>query len=548
VYILLLTTGLLLTLGFAGWRAWRRLRFFLHVFQLETYKLDRYIKWCRSPAMYPVAAGWSHALGAAALAGAFLAYAAGWTWSAAGGLLALWPLLFISSRRYRRNKEKKPLAFTDRMTRLATTAGMLMTLLVGAGVGLGYAWGLPTAILGGITALYVADLGGPLWVGLAALIMTPVERYIQEGFKRQARARLDELDHLHVIGITGSYGKTSTKHIVAELLGQSYNVLATPGSYNTPMGICIVINEKLRPEHQVLVLEMGIRYPGDIAELCDIAAPDASIVTTVGIAHLETMGSVDAIAEEKASIIDHTAPDGPVVLNVDNAHVEAMASRAEGPVWRISAEDDPEADVVATDIHYSTSGLACTIRDEEGRTAMFETRLLGKHNVTNLLLAVALGRSMGLRLRAMAHAARRLEPVEHRLKLRSENGITIIDDAFNSNPVGARNAVDLLGEIDGAKRYIVTPGMVEMGAQEDDANYELGQHIAQSAADGVYLIGAGQTDALQRGLHEGGFPADRIHIHDTLFNAQEALTARLNTGDIVLYENDLPDQYEPVGA
>lgn len=548
MYTLLLAAGLLLTTGFAGWRAWRRLRFFLHVFQLETYKLDRYINWCRSPAMYPVAAGWSHTLGAVALTGAFLAYAAGWTWSAAGTLLALWPLLFISSRRYRRDKEKKPLAFTDRMTRLATTAGMLMALLVGAGVGLGYAWDMPAAILGGITALYLVDLGGPLWVTLAALIMTPVENAIQEGFKQQARARLDDLDHLHVVGITGSYGKTSTKHIVAELLGQSYNVLATPGSYNTPMGICIVINEKLRPEHQVLVLEMGMRYPGDIAELCDIATPDTSMVTSVGVAHLETMGSVEAIAEEKASIIDHTAPDGPVVLNVDNDHVEAMASRAQGPVWRVSAEDDPEADIVATDVRYSTNGLACTIRDEEGRTALFETRLLGKHNVANLLLAVALGRSMGLRLRQMAHAARRLEPVEHRLKLRTENGITIIDDAFNSNPVGARNAVDLLGDIDGGQRYIVTPGMVEMGAQQDDANYELGLHIAESAADAVYLVGDAQTKALQHGLQEGGFPQAQIHVHDTLFDAQDALTTQLRSGDIVLYENDLPDQYEPVAA
>lgn len=540
--------GILLTLAFGGWRAWRRLRFFLHIFQLETYKIDRYVSWCQSPGMRSVSYGWSHLAGALALGGAGAVYAAGFPWGAAGGLLACWPLLFISSRRYRRNAEKKPLAFTDRMRRLSTTAGMLMTLLVGAGVGLGYAWDPPGAIIGGIAGLLLADLGGPLWVALAALIMTPVENAIQEGYKRQARTRLDALDHLHVIGITGSYGKTSTKHIVAELLGQSYNVLATPGSYNTPMGICIVVNNKLRPEHQVLVLEMGMRYPGDIKELCDIATPDASVVTSVGIAHLETMGSVEAIAEEKASIIDHTARGGPVVLNADNAHVDAMADRADGPVWRVSAEGNPEADIVATDVRYSTNGLACTVRDEEGRTAAFDTRLLGKHNVTNLLLAVALGRSMGMRLRQMAHAARRLEPVEHRLKLRTENGITIIDDAFNSNPVGARNAVDLLDEIEGGQRYIVTPGMVEMGAQEDEANYALGQHIATRNVDGVYLVGAAQTEALRQGLQDGGFPDDRIHTHDTLFGAQDALTTRLQSGDIVLYENDLPDQYEPVGA
>ena len=543
----LVLLGIVLTLAFAGWRAWRRMRFFLHVFQLETYKLDRYMRWLRTSGG-PVAAGWSHALGALALLLAGGSYLNGWPWGAAGGLIAVWPLLFISSRRYRRDAEKKPLRFTARMTRLSVASGLWAALPVVVGILWGDTWGQAEAVIGGVIGLFIADIGGPLWVALGALCTKPIEQTIQNGFKRQARAHLREHAHLEVIGITGSYGKTSTKHIVAELLSQSYSVLATPGSYNTPMGICLVVNEKLRPEHQVLVLEMGMRYPGDIAELCAIAAPDTSVITSVGIAHLETMGTVDAIAEEKSSILQHMKEGGAAILNIDDPRVAAMADDAPGPVWRVSAENHPDADIAASNIRYSTNGLTCTIRDEKGHTAPFQTKLLGRHNVLNLLLAVAVGHSKGMRLRAMAHAARRLEPVEHRLELKTRNGITIIDDAFNSNPVGAQNAVDLLAEMEGQRRYIVTPGMVEMGPKQDEANYNLGKAIAARNIDGVFLIGDAQTQALQEGLRDHGFPSDKLHIHPTLFDAQDTLTRQLRQGDIVLYENDLPDQYEPVAA
>ncbi|WP_243665356.1 Mur ligase family protein, partial [Rhodothermus marinus] len=161
----------------------------------------------------------------------------------------------------------------------------------------------------------MADLGAPLWVLLAGWLLWPVERAIQEGFKRKARRKLAAHPDLTIIGITGSYGKTSTKFIIAEILSLRYQVLATPGSYNTPMGICKVINEQLRPEHQVLVLEMGIRHPGDIRELCAIARPDIGVVTAVGPMHLETMGSIEAIAREKSELVACTRPGGPVVLN-----------------------------------------------------------------------------------------------------------------------------------------------------------------------------------------------------------------------------------------
>ena len=528
---------------FAGWRAMRRARFFLHIFQLETYKFGRYGHWLSDHVQSAVLRP-SHAVGAAVLGlgtGSLSLLDPAWV---GAGALVLWTFAFISSRRYRSNQEKKPLAFTERMTRLAFATGVLAVLPVALGGLYGWSTGRPAGILWYLLGFWIADLGAPLWVALGATLMQPVETYIQKGFKRQARRHLRQRPDLTVVGVTGSYGKTSTKFILSELLRQKYNVYATPSSYNTPMGMCLAINEHLKPEHQVLVLEYGIRYPGDMDELCSIAEPDVSVVTTIGVAHLDTMGSQDAIAEEKGRLVKRTAADGTTVLNADDDRVRAMADRADGTVWRVSVDGRSDAQLTAHDIQYDTSGTSFTIRDDTGSEASFQTQLLGAHNVLNVLLGVAVGRSMGLRLRQMAHAARRIEPIEHRLQLRQEGTLTVIDDAFNSNPVGARNAVEILGQMTGGRRVIVTPGMVEMGERQWTENKTLGTHIARHDIDRAILVGEEQTAAIREGLAEAGYPSEQIIVVSSLFEAREWISSHLRSDDVVLYENDLPDQYE----
>ncbi len=538
----LVLLGVIATL-FAGWRAGRRVRFFLHIFQLETYKFDRYGRWLighvGSAVIRP-----SHGMGAIVLlGGGSLVSIVDPNWVSLVALPA-WTVTFISSRRYRSDQEKKPLSFTARMIRLAIPAGLLTLVPIACGGVYGWTIGSPTGVLWYLGGFLVADLGAPLWVALGAGLMQPVETVIQKRFKRQARRRLQARPDLTVVGITGSYGKTSTKFILAELLRQRYNVYATPSSYNTPMGLCLAVNEHLKPEHQVLVLEYGIRYPGDMDELCDIAEPDTAVVTTVGVAHLETMGTQEEIAAEKGKLVERTTADGPAILNVDDEHVAAMANRAPGPVWRVSTEGHPDADVTAHNIRYDTSGTAFDITDDTGTTASFRIQLLGRHNVLNVLLSVAVGRSMGIRLRQMAHAARRLEPVEHRLQLRERGGVTIIDDAFNSNPVGARNAVEILSNMGKGRRVIVTPGMVELGDRQEPENKALGTVIAQHDLDLVVLVGDDRTAPIQEGLSKAEFPDERVKVVPSLSDAQNFLEQHLNPGDVVLYENDLPDQYE----
>jgi UDP-N-acetylmuramoyl-tripeptide--D-alanyl-D-alanine ligase len=187
------------------------------------------------------------------------------------------------------------------------------------------------------------------------------------------------------------------------------------------------------------------------------------------------------------------------------------------------------------------------VEDDTGATAHFQTPLLGRHNVMNILLAVAVGRVMGLRLRQLAHAARRLEPVAHRLQLKKEGQVTVIDDAFNSNPVGARNAVEVLGSFVGGRRIIVTPGMVELGERQYEENRIFGTHIAKHT-DVAILVGPKQTEPIRMGLIESGFPEQNVHVVTSFFEARDFIRTEFGENDVVLYENDLPDQYNEAAA
>ena len=534
LYILLAAVALM-----SGYRIWRRLRHFLHVFQLEGYKTAEFRKWLGGRGTRQMFC--SEHLAGFVVIGLLLTLTqtTDASWPVFGALLA-WLLFLGSARKYRSDESKKRLKFTPRMRRLAGVAVFLaLTVLAGTMAVLsGFGFGLIAVFL---ASLLVADVIAPFVVVGGGYCIRPMERIIQDGFKRQAHEKLQARDDLTVIGITGSYGKTSVKFATAEILSQRFKVLATPGSYNTPMGICKVVNNDLRPIHQYLILEMGARYPGDIKELCDIAQPDVAVLTSIGVAHLETMGSPEAILSAKGELVRHMKSGGPIVANMDDDGVMQIVRESSSPVTTVSIKK-PTADVAADQISYGLDGCRFVVTMGDERQEM-QAGLLGAHNVTNILLGIGIGQLFGLRLRQMKHAVSRLRPVPHRLQLRAEGAITVIDDSFNSNPVGARNAVEILGRFDTGKRVIVTPGMVELGDRQDEENRSLGAFMA-GHVDLAVLVGQRQTEPIREGLLDAGYPEDAIVVCRSLFEARDLLQDRLTKGDVVLYENDLPDQYD----
>jgi UDP-N-acetylmuramoyl-tripeptide--D-alanyl-D-alanine ligase len=461
---------------------------------------------------------------------------------------------------------KKPLVYTARAKRLLGAASVLSVLFaVGLAVALWLAFNPPGAFqVAASTYFWAAALVlamgflttrrmVALLLMLGNVVMFPVEAQVRQYYLRKAKAKLAEIQP-RVIGITGSYGKTSTKQILTTILSAKFKTLATPGSFNTPMGVCRVINGDLLPEHEIFVVEMGAYMRGEIAELCRLARPQLGILTAVGPQHLERFGSIENVMLGKNELMQ-ALPDGaPAIYNGDNAYCQRLIKQmgAEGRVKVLSYsldEANPDARVVATDIQVTRQGLTFTViaRGTDGEhgeeRALMKSKLLGKHNVSNILAAVTAALECGMTLAEIARAVQQVQPVAHRLQLiQGAGGVTVIDDAYNANPEGVQTALEVLAQFNDGKRVLVTPGMVELGPIEEQENYEMGRRAAASC-DVAILVGRRRTQPIARGLREAGFPESQVYIVGSLNEATEKMKTLVAPGAVVLFANDLPDTY-----
>lgn len=528
-------------------------RFFLHVFQQKGYKFNEYRHWLIEHWSQRVLTA-EHVLYLIIIAGMLWLVSNSITGSTAVIILTLFGIFWFGRfDYYKEQREKKPLVYTPRVLRLMVPLVLLCALIPVFLTYIAYTGNIPFTSYSFDTSqfisadIYILSIGWilgnaavPFCIFIAGGITQPVENRIHRHFIRQAKDRLARMSDLKVIAITGSYGKTSTKFMIRDLLKERVSVCSTPGSYNTPMGICKVINNDLEAHHQVLILEMGARYEGNIDELCDIAEPDISVVTNVGVAHMETFGSQDAIARTKSTLIQRLKLGGTAVLNADDERVARMADlREDIDIIYTGLEN---GDVIASEISYSHEGTRFKI-SMDGQEEIFTTRLLGKHNVQNMLLAIGVAKTFDIRLKTMAMAATQIEAIEHRLELKKQGQLYVIDDAFNSNPVGARNAVEILAQFRSGRRIIITPGMIELGKLQEEKNREFGKTIGKADLDLVILVGAKQTEAVRKGIASSGFPSEKVKVVSSLFKANELVRGYAKSGDVILYENDLPDTF-----
>ncbi|MDP8922619.1 MAG: UDP-N-acetylmuramoyl-tripeptide--D-alanyl-D-alanine ligase, partial [Chloroflexota bacterium] len=400
---------------------------------------------------------------------------------------------------------------------------------------------LPALVLGSAAVSLLA----PPIVAAANLLLWPVEEAFRRYYLDDARQVLRRHGPT-VLAVAGSYGKTSTKEFLATILAARYSVLKPPGSYNTPMGLSRVIREQLRPTHEVFVAELGDYVPGDIRFLCSLVFPRIGVLTTIGPEHLERFKTMENVARAKEELIEALPPDGAAVVNQDDPLVRVIGDRAERRGLKVVryGQREPGAAVRATDVRTTREGLRFTVAADGHGEAEFRVGVLGRHNVANVLAATAAAIEMGMTLPEIAAAARSIAPVEHRLQpIQGAGGVLVIDDAFNSNPEGAAEALDVLGELNGGKKVLVTPGMIELAEREEAENREFGRKAA-TVCDEVILVGPERARPILAGLRERGFPSERAHVVRSLDEATARLQGMLAPGDVVLFENDLPDQYD----
>ncbi|MDE6398466.1 MAG: UDP-N-acetylmuramoyl-tripeptide--D-alanyl-D-alanine ligase [Clostridiales bacterium] len=426
-----------------------------------------------------------------------------------------------------RQKNKTPLKNTPRIVRLS----VLCALLFG-----GASFGLLAA--GSFTPLKYSLLGvlpalTPFIVLLGHWMLAPFEALNNRRYERRARKKLQSMPELIKVGITGSYGKTTAKNMLAAMLGNDYNVLTTPASFNTPLGIARTVNYELTPAHNVFIAEMGARYRGDVARLCRLVQPQYGIITAVGKQHLATFGSVENIAAAKYELIEGLHEGGVAVFSSDNAVTNEMYARTQGE--KLSAGENG-AFVSYADVMFDERGTSFTL-SSGGKSEQITTQLLGRHVPSLVSVCAAAALRLGVTLGTIAQAVRALPQVEHRLQKIENGDVTILDDAYNSNPEGAKIALEVLGAFSGA-RMIVTPGLVELGDEEEDANFALGERVYGSA-DYAYFVGS-RAQTLRAGAIAAGMDESKIFVCATLDEAVQK-TAEIGGRKTILFANDLPD-------
>jgi len=438
--------------------------------------------------------------------------------------------------RWKKAPAKKPLAYTARVKRLYGVYAVL-TVVLGLLIHL-LSLPLTGKVMLGVS---LGILAQPFLLILAGWIAKPMEKAVASWYIRDAEKKLAALKDCRRVGITGSYGKTSCKMILTTILAEKYRVLTTPGSFNTSLGVTRAIREHLSADTQVFVAEMGARHVKDIKKICDIVHPQFGLITSVGPQHLETFGTQERINSTKYELIEALPADGAAFFPADGGICDDLARKTRTVKAQRFGLEGENLSMRAENLESGPWGSRFTLTDGKESVAC-ETRLLGRHNVMNITGCAAVAREMGLSMAEIASGIGKLTPVEHRLQLLpGANGVTVIDDAFNSNPKGAAAAMEVLSSFPG-RHIVITPGLVELGEKEHEENRLLGEHMAK-AADEAILV-AGNAADMKAGLEEEGFSDEHIRVVPTLAKASQVLAEIVRPGDTVLFENDLPDQYE----
>ena len=493
------------------------LRHMLHMFQLNAYRPGGQLRWMTE--------NWKKLL---------LLFI-----PVAGGFF-FWP-----------KKAKKPLVYTARAKRLLVTACLPLVLWLVVppfaewlnirlyGYPAGTPWLLP--LFCEILFVLLAGFSAPWVLLIANAVNAPIEAAIRRKFTNEAKAKLANSPHLTVIGITGSYGKTSVKHFLHTLLRAKYNVLMTPGGANVPMSVVRTIREELNASHEIFICEMGAKWVGDIKELCDIVHPKHGILTSIGPQHLETFGSLENVISTKYELADALPPDGILFANGDDENIRTKLG--DYPNVITYAPSDNGSTYHAEDIIADHRGTTFTFVTPDGEKETFTARLIGRHNVVNLVGAAAAAHTLGVPLRALKGQMRKIAPVQHRLELLDRGGgVLVIDDAYNSNPTGAKAALDALALFEGTK-VLVTPGMIELGPRQEELNRKFGEQAA-AVCDTIALVGAAQTRPIKEGILAAGFDPERLIVEESILAAMAAVNALPYDGrKIILLENDLPDTF-----
>lgn len=452
-----------------------------------------------------------------------------------------WQKFFAWSKRHRdlkRVAQKKKLHWTPKIV-LLTVGWLVFLILISLFLILKFHW-----LVAGIWVL-VAVLTQrwilPYGLVLILWLVSPFDALAKKWIVFRARKKIRRFKNLKVVGITGSYGKTSVKEFAYQVLHGSFRTVKTPENQNTFIGVARIILRDLRPDTQLFVVEMGAYQSGDIAAICDLVRPRIGVITGINEQHAERFGSIGATLDTKTELWRSLPQDGVAIFNNDTRFITELRRRLPPNVSHVSYGTTEGAKIQALNVKSDERGLVFDVRLVD-RPAQWQTKILGRHQTLNILAAACIAHILGVEWEVIRDRVANLEAVPHRFTpIQGASGILVIDDTYNSNPDGAKEALKTLAAFSNPHKILVTQGLMELGEQSEAIHEEIGK-LAASAVTTAILVGP-LVSGIAKGLRAAGFPENKIYQVKSLDEATALLSSVAEADDVVLFQNDLPDIY-----
>lgn len=373
-------------------------------------------------------------------------------------------------------------------------------------------------------------------VSLLVLVLKPVTYLLRQRIIQKAKKKIEKFPELLVIGITGSYGKTSTKEFLARILSSKYSVLKTPGSHNTDIGIAKVVLSALSQKHEVFVVETGAYKKREIRRICEIVKPKIGVLTSVNEQHLALFGGIKNTCKAKFELIEALSSDGLAVFNGDDEHCLQLAKKAKTKVKFYSLKK--KMDVSVRNIRVKKDGLEFEVQ-AKGETVKFKTELLGRQNIPNILAASVVAVNLGLSLEGISRTVAQIKPFEKTMKpYLGTKGATIIDDSFSSNSFGFLAALEYLKVYQDSRKFLITPGIIELGKASAKIHKELGEKSAK-VCHKVFLTSPNFAKDFKEGAEKVG-GQEKILVEENPRELVKKLVGIIKKGDAVLLEGKVP--------
>ncbi len=380
--------------------------------------------------------------------------------------------------------------------------------------------------------LALAYFSLPLIISFSLIFIFPIDQFFKKRKIKKAGKILESCDKLKVIGITGSFGKTTLKNILEHVLRERYSVVKTEGNINTDIGVAdfVIANRDLLKRADFFIVEMGAYKPGDIKKLAQMVQPNFSFLTGIGTSHLERFGSVENIIKTKFELVENTKQIS--FLNADNQYVWEGYQKFHPKSCQLTIKKEVKDIQKLPDFQ----GLKFKYKKD-----IFRTKLLAEHNIELFILAIDFAEQIGLETKQIKKGIENVLPVKHRLQpiFNHNTNIWVIDDSYNGNYNGFLGGIDVISEHKGRK-VVLTPGIVEQGKISEKIHQKIGKKYAQNV-DLVLLIDNLATRFIIKGMKAGGFR--NFKIYKNTIDAHEDLQNVLQSGDVILFQNDLSDNY-----